>query len=449
MIIHMIVERPTDRLNWQYQLNQFKGKMDFSLGPTLPGVTALQTETLCSEDLVLILLNDLEDLDRIKETQKRIVKEVNVVAAISKACELNYGRLFIERAFEEGKLSFGAVYFETQNNSELLYQCLFKPRKITEHSALPMGVDEETVLIDWQETESKKTKKVKERPKAEGTIKERAIGLGFFGKTRGTVKPWLGKQPRLKLCVHGESALAYELGAVLTSVSDQSVLVMDLDRMAPTADIYCGIKPVVKEKYDFYSKATATGLNILLDCMKKSALSREVFRLCTQQPKGYPNLHILTGVYKLEDYEYYKSEDLKHLVDSASSYYDVILLKTNSFPYDGFTLNGFIMADAILWGGKGAIESIRYNRQLIQLMDNKQKISMEKQLWTLFESPDMEGMEKNFLVEMGLGTYCGSIPYCEKREKCLRIGERYLDKKRRELERVYTPVIKTIYKGGW
>lgn len=428
MIIHMIVERPTDRLNWQYQLNQFKGKVDFSLSPALPSVTKLQVETLCDEDVVLILLNDLEGLGTIKEMLCQLPQSINPVAVISKECEINYGSQLIEKHFQERRLFFGAVYYESEGNSESLYQCLFKPRKSLENQGTYPGAEEETVFIETTKSEGK--------------------GLGLFGRQKRGSRPALGKQPRMRICVHGESALAYELAAVLSSVSNQSVLVMDLDRMSPSADIYCGVKPVVKEKYDFYSKATATGLNILLDCMKKSTLSREVFGLCTQQPKGYSNLHILTGVYKLEDYEYYKAEDLKNLVDSAFAYYDVILLKTNSFPYDGFTLNAFLMADTILWGGKASIESIRYNRQLIQLMDGKQKIPIEKQLWTLFERSDLEGLEKNFLVEMGLGTYCGSIPYCEKREKCLRVGERYLDKKRRELESVYIPIIKTIYKGG-
>ncbi len=189
-------------------------------------------------------------------------------------------------------------------------------------------------------------------------------------------------------------------------------------------------------------------MNILLDCMKKRELGREAFRLCTQKTKGYPNLHILTGVYKLEDYEYYKFEELKMLIDSASLYYDVVLLRTNSFPYDGFTLNGFLMSDWILCGIDATIENVRYNRQLIQLMDNKQKIPMEKQLWTLFESPAMQGLEKNFLIEMGLGTYCGSIPYSEKRDKCQRVGEGYLGKQSRELEAAYLPIIKMIYSGG-
>ena len=448
MIIHMIAERPTDRLNWQYQLNQFRGRADFTLSPTIPSIDKLDFDLLMDEDIILILFNDLEGLDALDRLRVRVNRSTNVVGVISRECELNYGKTCIEKEFQEIRTFFGAFYYETLSSSETFYQCLFKPRKAFAMPDHPQSYEVDTVLIPLEETTKKKTEKNKGNDSLSVIKQEKSLGFQLFRKGKKRTKTWSEKLPRMRICVHGESALAYELGAVLSSTSEQSVLVMDLDRLSPTADVYCGVKPVVKEKYDFYSKATATGLNILLDCMKKSVLSRDVFRLCTQQPKGYPKLHILTGVYKLEDYEYYKGEDLKNLVDSASAFYDVIVLKTNSFPYDGFTLNSFLMVDAILWGGSPAIESIRYHRQLVQLMEAKQKIPLQKQLWTLFERPSMEGLEKNFLVEMGIGTYCGSIPYWEKREKCLRIGTGYLNTNRTELEDAYIPIIQAIYRGG-
>ncbi len=432
MYIHLIVNHSGDRLKWQYEISQLETPIDFSIGITVQHVEHFQTSALSPGDVVVVVVNEPTQINHLKTLKGLINENFHVLVLIKESFEMAYGKLTVMNLLSEAHPYLDAFLFETEFTKENLYQCLFKPQKL-KFGVWEASISEETVLIPSTEREPL-------LPLFRSRMKPR--------KPIEMLSKRAEKLPRQRICVHGQGALAYELGAVLSSDYNQSVLIMDIDRTMPTADIYCGVKPVVTEKYDFYSKATATGLNILLDCMKKRELGREAFQLCTQKVKGFPELQVLTGVYKMEDYEYYKSDDLKRLLHSASQYYDVVILRTNSFPYDGFTLNSFLYADLVLCGVKPSIESVRYNRQLIQLMAAKQNISVTRQLWVLFESPKMPSLEKKFLIEMGMGTYCGSVPFDGHRDKCQRIGEAYLHKQRQALQVVYQPIIKAIYSGG-
>ncbi len=243
MNIHMIVERPTDRLNWQYQLNHFRSKVDFTISAALPSLNYIHKDALSANDIIVIVLNDLEQMAFVREGISRLIKEVNIVAVITKECESHYGKALSEKILEAESASFSAIYFETAANLETFYQCLFKPRKSWSKGIIPPHLEDETVFIGIPESE---VSEKREGRKLFNPSKEKISAK--FGRKKRKPLSFPEKQPRMRICVHGKSSLVYELGAVLSSVSDQSVLVMDLDRMTPTADIYCGCKAHCKRK---------------------------------------------------------------------------------------------------------------------------------------------------------------------------------------------------------
>lgn len=305
------------------------------------------------------------------------------------------------------------LILESEYEPQQLYQCLFKPRS-----------------RDRQERLFTSAKKMWEK---QSLVKRRE---------REVV------QPRLKLCVFGEAALAYELGAVFSMQEGCRVLLMDLDRLQPTADVYVGVKPIVEGHYDFFSKTSATGLNVLLDCAKKGSLHGEIFSKCTQAVKGYNRFEVLTGVYQQGDYEYYRAEDLKPIVERAAGYYDVILLKTNSFLYDGFTLMAMKLADEIVAGLEPDIANIRAYRQMVQLLKEKQDVSLERQFWVLFEDKKVKQLESGFFESLAGRTCIGKIPVLEARSNCRATGNNYLKDSKDGLKKAYQPVVKALLKAG-
>lgn len=259
---------------------------------------------------------------------------------------------------------------------------------------------------------------------------------------------WGCKPQHVKLCVSGPAALAYELGAVYAMRPDCHVLVIDLDRFTPTADLYTGVKSILESPYAFFNKASATGLNVILDCAKKGNLQKDIFSKCAQRVKGFERLHVLTGVYQLADYEYYRAEDIKAIIERAAGYYDVILMRTNSFIYDGFTLMAQKLADLVLTGLEPDIGAFRAYRQSTHLLKEKQGIPLTAQRWVLAETHKISSSEVAFYEQLAGSDCMGRIPYLVERQHCAATGSGYLKRVERQLVNAYKPVLQAIEKVG-
>lgn len=430
MRIKLIAEMASDRLLWQHRILYYQKEVSFRLLSEEQGLISDQ------ENVVIWIISTYSEYEKVLSFTEKNNYKGNLLLVLSLALE----RKMTSNAFDDFKERCAAcadeILLESDYSLEVLFQRLFKPRtkqqQMMEKVHLPL-LDEETVLICQDTNESR------------ATFMRQVQSKWRLLKNRTPEKTLTKKSfPRMKLCVYGNSALAYELAAVIASGEDLQVLVMDLDRLAPSADVFMGVKPLLPQVYDFFTKVSATGLNVLLDCAKKGAIQRETFSKCTQALKGFPSCHVLTGVYQMTDYEYYKAEDLSLLIDKAGNYYDVVILKTNEYPYDSFTLMAMHMADIILSGLEPAIEQIRAHHQLIVLLQEKQRISIEKQAWVVFEDYPLGALDIGFIESLTRGNYLGNISKLAERQKCALTGEGYLKKKYASLNQVYTPLLKRI-----
>lgn len=403
MKIKLVTNHPSERLLWQHRIMNCQP----------PEAIEWLTDDDAGPEKIIWIISDEAGLRAYDQAQfhKRRMK-VSSFVILAEA----FKGVVEEKAYQETvnkmELSAEALLCEADYTPGVLRQCLFKP------ASKP-----DSVGLNWW--------------------RRRSLPSALLNKSIS----WAKKPQHVKLCVSGPAALAYELGAMFSLQTDCHVLVIDLDRLTPTADLYTGVKAILEGQYEFFNRATATGLNVLLDCAKKGNLQKEVFSKCTQTVKGYEQLHVLSGVYQLADYEYYRAEDIKMIVERASGYYDVILMRTNGFIYDGFTLMAQKLADLIITGLEPDIAMVRAYRQTVHLLKEKQGIPLSAQYWVLAEMRKASAIEIAFYENLAGSNCMGRIPYFLERQRCTATGEYYLSRYEHQLIADYRGLMQAIEKA--
>lgn len=432
MKIKLMAAQANERLIWQQRILQYQH---------LESIEWVSEEVWMGCDKQVWILTTPEDIATLKRYQAEGKLVGPTVLIFSLEWERQLSAEERSRWYAQCLLIGDELLLESEYDVEMFYRRLFKPRrkqeqKLSEPIVAMQGEREQTELL---------VEKVPSNSDNTSVWSARKFRWGSKIKAGSSGDASL---PRFKLCVYGHEALAYELAAVIAAEKGQRVLVIDLDRLTPTADVYLGVSPLLKKPYDFFTKVSATGLNVLLDCSKKGQVQREVFSRCTQPVSGFSNCEVLTGVYQLSDYEYYKAEDVMGLVDKAAGYYDVVILRTNAYLYDGFTMMAMKVSDAILAGLNPAIDQIRGHRQLVALLKDKQQITVDKQCWIMFEDHPLSALESGFLETLSMGTYLGKVPKLAARQKCQATGEPYLKSQYERLAKVYVPILNQLYQKG-
>ncbi len=266
-------------------------------------------------------------------------------------------------------------------------------------------------------------------------------------KLKPTVKENF-KIPERRLCVafFGEAQTAYEVGAILSTAFEKEVLVMDLDRFVPTADVITGIEISTRTGYELLSEDMATGLNVLMDCAKRKSLSKGVFDRCAQPVRGLRGLKVVTGVYQLDTFEYYQDEYLKVVLEKAVRFFDYVLLKVNDMPYDVFTLQSFLMADKIVASLPLGIHHMRAYRQLKLTLAEKQGIEVDRHLWLSVGGEKLKNSEFAFYTALAGEAPLTHVPFMAQRAHNERSGKVYCHQTIDLLKEVYRPLMEALFK---
>lgn len=440
MEILLVSHQPHHKITWQSRLLAYGEVVGFNLRVA----SGLEQNQKRADALIMVLDDPLTGtsllLEKIRQAQDQGEHVVFVLLE-----DLYRDELQVQKVLREQGCHF---IWDREFDQGDFYQMLFKPRRVQQKK-----VNDYIALEATENFSDEQLAREGDKEFSQGMSILKALeGLGFrkklnFQQPVVSELPVSNKTlPRLKLCLFGNPSVAYEIGAVLASYYNQQVLLMDLDRLSPSADLYTGVNVTVKVQYDFFTKTSATGLNILFDCLKKGELHREAFIKASQRVKGIDGFNILTGSYQLSDFEYYRSEDLVKLVDRAAGYYDVIIMRTNGFPYDGFTLKAFAMADYIVGVLNTEIHEIRAYRQMVELLNEKQKIRLDKHFWLSHESKPIDPLENSFFQSLAGTPWIGSTDELEARTRCSRTGKGYLKSELKQLISMYIPLIDKIYR---
>lgn len=129
---------------------------------------------------------------------------------------------------------------------------------------------------------------------------------------------------KLILTVWDNPEFACELAYITSKKTRLNVMIADLDLLSPSIDLFLNIKKYPEE----LAKERITnesGINIILDSIEKGSFTNEDFFGSSIKRKDLKNLYIITGNYRLENYEYYNNDGIVKFIEKAGQVFDVLI----------------------------------------------------------------------------------------------------------------------------
>jgi cellulose biosynthesis protein BcsQ len=221
---------------------------------------------------------------------------------------------------------------------------------------------------------------------------------------------------RLVLTIWNNAEFACELAYVLSKHTSLNVLLADLDLLAPKADLYLNVKKY-PERITVEGMPGSTGLNMVMDIIERGSISAELISGASVKRNELRNLFVLTGNYKLDNYEYYSDDNLIKFIDKAYQGFDITILAVNKSIYDSFTVISLARADYNIIPLRADIDNIReYNSYLVFLKE-KQNVPLEKSKFVAFEYDSSVNLSAAVLNEVTGHNYLGSVRYSKRRAR--------------------------------
>jgi len=206
------------------------------------------------------------------------------------------------------------------------------------------------------------------------------------------------KKPEI-IAVWGNPKFASEFAYNFARKTKKRTLLCDLDFLNPSLDILLNVP-----KNPIRAMGDLTGVCHLLEAAENDFLVQAMYDQFSVKRREAPELHIMTGVYSLSEYEYVRMEMLRKVIREAKNYYELVVLVVNQNPYDACTALGFNEADLVLHPSGTDALSIRYFNNFVFFFADKQQISIDKFKYVAyFDKPQIPDQE--FLKETTFGSF--------------------------------------------
>jgi len=234
-----------------------------------------------------------------------------------------------------------------------------------------------------------------------------------------------------------------ELAYMAAKHTKGEVMLIDLDLFAPKADLFLNVKKypgktVQGGLYDY------SGLDIVMNAIGKGVLSPELLQQAAVRRKELSNLHILTGSYRLDNYEYFSEDSVIRLIEKSYRIYDITILLVNRWIYDAFTLSALLKSDINIAAVRGDIDVLREFNTYIAFLKDKQKLPVENTRFVLFEYDKEMGLGINEVNEATGGCLIGKIPPSRRRAMYRNLKGAYVSRMEKEMEKEYVRLLEKL-----
>lgn len=245
---------------------------------------------------------------------------------------------------------------------------------------------------------------------------------------------------KLVITVWDNAEFGCELAYTAAGYTRGEVLLADLDLLAPKADLLLSLgkySPKLAQLGIFGH----SGLELVMDALEKNALTTELLRQAAIEEKHLKNLHVLTGNYRLENYEYYSVDSVPKLIDKCYRTYDITILLVNRSIYDAFTLASLLRSDMNIAAVRGDVDKLREFNTYIAFLKDKQRLPQETTKFVLFEYDKAGSMPMDEAMEATQGNLLGKISISKKRRAYRNLKGSYAAHMEKEIAAEYVRLL--------
>lgn len=245
---------------------------------------------------------------------------------------------------------------------------------------------------------------------------------------------------KMVVAVWDNAEFGCEIAYIISKLTDLEVILIDIDLLNPKADIFLNIKKTPGRILND-GIIVESGLDVVMTSIEKGFLSREIMIEASVRRRELKNLYILTGNYKLENYEYYSDQSLIKLIEKSYGYFDITVLLVNRSLYDSYTIISLIKSDLNIIPIRADLDKLReFNSYLVFLKD-KQHISLSKSKFVAFEYDAKINLSHKDLEVVTEGNYLGSVRTSQKRARYRNLKIPYARRMEKDIEDDYIKIL--------
>ncbi|MGI6776696.1 MAG: serine/threonine-protein kinase [Acetivibrionales bacterium] len=245
---------------------------------------------------------------------------------------------------------------------------------------------------------------------------------------------------KLILTVWDNAEFGCEMAYAAARLTNFDIILADLNLLSPKADLWLNVRKM-PDRIVNEGVFKETGINIVMDSIEKGCLTSGILAEASVKRRELRNLYILTGNYKIENYEYYKNESLIELIEKCYSNFDITILLVNRFIYDSYTVISLIKSDYNLVPLQANIGELREFNSYIRFLEESQQIPMEKTKFVAFEYDNTVNLAENAIKEITEGNYIGNIPLSKRRIKYRSLNIPYSRRMEKDVLSAYIKIL--------
>lgn len=248
---------------------------------------------------------------------------------------------------------------------------------------------------------------------------------------------------KLVITVWDNAEFGCELAYTAAKLSGFNVILIDMDLLAPKADIFLGIK-----KYPQMAKNShaigKTGLMAVMEALDKNCFSYGLLLEAAVRRREVVNLYILTGCYNLSDYEYFSEKNAVKLMENAYLNFDLTILLVNKSIYDSFTICALLKSDYNLVAIRPDMDKLREFNSYIAFLKEKQKIPVEKTKFVAYEYRKNIDIGYGVIKEAVGNNFLGSISYSRNRSVLRNLHSTYAKHMEKHVTADYAKILSAL-----
>lgn len=315
--------------------------------------------------------------------------------------------------------------------------------KCTMESAADRYQSASELLRDLEKLQGKRNDEKKGYPNYAAGMAGDGMPGAVKGIIPGAASGYQASFRKLIITVWDNAEFGCELAYTAAKYTRGEVLLADLDLLAPKADLILSLRKY-SPKLAQLSIFGHSGLDLIMDTLEKDSLATELLQQATIEEKHLKNLHVLTGNYRLENYEYYNVDSVPKLIEKCYRCYDITVLLVNRSIYDAFTLASLLKSDMNIAAVRGDVDKLREFNTYIAFLKDKQHLPPEKTKFVMFEYDKAAGMSMSEVMEATQGNLLGKISASKKRCAYRNLKGAYAAHMEREIDGEYVKLLSAI-----
>lgn len=248
---------------------------------------------------------------------------------------------------------------------------------------------------------------------------------------------------KLVITVWDNAEFGCELAYMAAKHTRGEVVLADLDLLAPKADLFLNVKkyPSKLPQSGLYGH---TGLEAVMNELEKGSLTVEFLRQAAIRRKNLNNLHVLTGNFRLENYEYYSEDSVPKLIEKCYRGFDITILLVNRSIYDAFTMASLLRSDLNITAIRSDIDKFREFNTYINFLKDKQMLPLNRTKFVLFEYEKALGMTLTEAEAATQGNLLGRIAFSRRRVLHRNLKGAYAARMEKQIEKEYIKLLESL-----